>query len=357
MSTSNVTSSVQPAVSHRAIRLWDPLARLGRARHVAWLFLAANLVILQWPLVRANVTMGTDRYILPDFYQDYASCKNLFQGLPIYSEHELTTRVYIPFQPVARNLVVHVNAHPPTSVLLALPFVWLEFETAFFATNLLSLAAVAWSLRIVIRELGVAFGPTCYAPATALAATCYPVIEHLLQGQLGSYISVLLIGAWACERNGRPRLAGLLIGLAATIKFFPLFLLSFFAWRRRWDVLTAGLASAALSTVVTACVLGKRGLRRLLFRRPAPGRLVPRRMAQHINPRLLQQAFRPATQSSGQPVVADPGRGTEQESDDLGLGCNQHRPRRFVSMARISAQGPEGAGRWFRSGDGLHDTS
>jgi hypothetical protein len=69
---------------------------------------------------------------------------------------------------------------------------------------------------------------------------------------------VLLRGAWAFERNGRPRAAGLLIGLADTIKFFPLFLLAYFAWRRRWDVVVAGLAPVVISTGAAACALGKR---------------------------------------------------------------------------------------------------
>lgn len=257
MITSLLTNLGRQTDWDRAIRVWDPLAWLGPARHVAWLFLAVNLVAVQWLLVCENITMQPSRYVLPDFFQDYASCKNLFHGLPIYSEHEWTARLYLRSLPKAGILVVHVNAHPPTSVFLALPFVWLDFESAFLATNLVSLAALAYSIRIVMRELGIAFGPSCYAPTMALAVTCYPLLEHLLQGQLGLYLSVLLLGAWACERNGRRRAAGLLIGLAAAVKFFPLFLLAFFAWRRRWEVLTAGLASAAVSTAVTACVLGK----------------------------------------------------------------------------------------------------
>jgi hypothetical protein len=251
------TSPTAHSGSPRLIRLWDPLARLGPARHVAWMLLALNLLVIQWPALVENVTLQPSRYIPPDFFQDYASCKNVFRGLPVYSKHELTTRLYLGSLPNSENLVVHVNAHPPTSVLLALPFVWLDFESAYAATNLLTLAALVYSLRLVIRELGIEFGPACYAPATALAVTCYPVLEHLYQGQLGLYLLVMLLGAWSCERNGRPRAAGFLIGLAAAIKLFPVFLLAFFAWRRRRDVLFAGLASVAFSTAATACILGR----------------------------------------------------------------------------------------------------
>jgi glycosyl transferase family 87 len=243
------------AISTRPIRLWDPLGWLGPARDGVWILLAVNLLIIQWPALAER--MQPPREMLPDFFQDYASCRNIFQGLPVYSEHELTTRLYLKSPPRMDNLFIHINAHPPTSVLLAMPFVWLDFETAFVAMNLLSLAALAYSLRIVIRELGFEFGPSCYAPTTALAVTCYPVLEHLYYGQLGLFLSVILLGAWACERNGRPRAAGMLIGLATAIKIFPVFLLAFFAWRRRRDVVVAGLASVALATVVTACILGK----------------------------------------------------------------------------------------------------
>ena len=237
-------------------RLWDPLARLGPIRHAIWMILALNLVALQWPMLVECTTIEASRDFLPDFFQEYASCKNIFQGLPVYAEHELTSRLYLESPPRAKNLVVHVNAHPPTSVLLTFPFIWLDFESAYMAWNLFCLAALAFSIWIVIRELGIVFGAPCCLPAVALAVICYPLLEHLFQGQLGLPLSALLLGAWSCERNGRPRAAGLLIGLAATIKLFPLFLLAYFAWSRRRKVVAAGLASVALSTLVTVCILG-----------------------------------------------------------------------------------------------------
>ncbi len=85
---------------------------------------------------------------------------------------------------------------------------------------------------------------------------CYPVLEHLNQGQLGLFLSVLLLLAWACWRNGRPRVAGVLIGISVAIKLFPVFLLAWFAWRRRWDVVIAGLVSVVVVTGVTASIVG-----------------------------------------------------------------------------------------------------
>ena len=236
-------------------RLWDPLARLGTIRHAVWMVLALNLVALQWPMLVECTTIQPSRKYLPDFFQEYASCKNIFRGLPVYAEHELTSRLYLG-SPPREDLVVHVNAHPPTSVLLTLPFIWLDFESAYMAWNLFCLAALAFSIGIVIWELGIDCGAPCCVPAVALAVTCYPLLEHLFQGQLGLPLSALLLGAWSCERNGHPLMAGLLIGLAAAIKLFPLFLLIYFTWRRR-EVVVAGLASVALSTLVTVCILGR----------------------------------------------------------------------------------------------------
>lgn len=247
------------------IELWDPLAGFGSARNAVWPALALGLLLIQWPMLVKSVTIPPQRDFLPDFFQEYASCKNAFHGLPVYSEQELTSRLYLEAKPGADNLVVHVNAHPPGAVLLALPFIWLDFESAFVAWNVFSLALLVYSIRLVLRELGIGFGPACYAPALALAVTCYPILGHLVHGQLNLILSTLLLGAWACDRNERPWAAGLLIGLAVTIKLFPLFLLAFFAWGRRWNVVVAGLMSAFLTTAMPVCILGKQAYVDYLF--------------------------------------------------------------------------------------------
>ena len=87
-----------------------------------------------------------------------------------------------------------MNAHPPSSVLLAFPFASLDFPTAFFAWNILSLFALAVSLWLLARGLNIPIsGPAVLAVATTLLLS-NPLIEQLRQGQLNLILLALLTG-------------------------------------------------------------------------------------------------------------------------------------------------------------------
>src|SRR5580704_10704141 len=72
----------------------------------------------------------------PDYLQDWASAKNFWGGLPIYSPHSTTIPRYLgrPLSELERG--IEYNAHPPSSVLLALPLGGLNFSDALLAWNL-----------------------------------------------------------------------------------------------------------------------------------------------------------------------------------------------------------------------------
>ncbi len=151
---------------------------------------------------------------------------------------------------------VFVNAHPPTSVLLAVPIATLNFAAAFLAWNVISLAALAASLWIVQRQLSIPFSPWSLSPLVALLLLCFPLWEQCRLGQLTLVLLFLVTATWAAERGGHPWLAGALLGGAAAIKLFPAFLLLYYALRGRWRVLAAGLVTISALTGLTAAVLG-----------------------------------------------------------------------------------------------------
>ena len=68
-----------------------------------------SLAILRPPADRVN-----------DFFQEWASARNYWGGLPIYTDHTVTLPLYLDLDPSnPRYSLIEVNAHPPTSVLLA----------------------------------------------------------------------------------------------------------------------------------------------------------------------------------------------------------------------------------------------
>ncbi|MDW8266097.1 MAG: glycosyltransferase family 87 protein, partial [Gemmataceae bacterium] len=192
-----------------------------------------------------------------DFFQEWASARNYWNGLPIYTPQEVTARRYLGFEPPNRPyFLLRYNGHPPTSVLLALPFAWLDYSDAFLAWNLLSLVCFAVSIVLVFRNLGVRFPAWGIIPGLALLLFCNPFRQQTLQGQLNLVLLLLLTGVWVADRDGRRVLAGILLGTATCLKLFPGFLFLYFLLKRRWAAVAAGAGTVAALTGVTGLVLG-----------------------------------------------------------------------------------------------------
>src|ERR1035437_2812858 len=85
-----------------------------------------------------------------DFFQDHSSARNLLSGRPIYSPMDQAFYEYTGHRLARWG---HYNAHPPTSVLLALPFGRMSYVPAAVAWNLLSLVLLAGSLSVLFSEL------------------------------------------------------------------------------------------------------------------------------------------------------------------------------------------------------------
>ena len=152
--------------------------------------------------------------------------------------------------------LVFLNAHPPTSVLFAIPFAWTDFSSSLLAWNLFSLSALAASLWIVQWQLRIPVSPWTIPPLLSALLLCHPLWEQCRHGQLTLALLLFVTGSWAAERSDRPWLAGVLLGAASAMKLFPALLVLYFALRGRWKVVTAGVMTIAGLTALTAMVLG-----------------------------------------------------------------------------------------------------
>jgi len=79
---------------------------------------------------------------------------------------------------------------------------------------------------------------------------------QLFHGQWNLILLLLVTGAWAAERSGRPAWAGVLLGAATAIKLFPGFLFLYFLARRQWTAVMAGALAFGMLTGLTAALLG-----------------------------------------------------------------------------------------------------
>ena len=182
---------------------------------------------------------------------------NHLQGVPVYANHRVTIPRYLGLE-ISRpqDLTVEVNAHPPTSVLLALPFAAFRYQDAVLAWNLTSFGMLGASLYLVWRGLRIPFSARRLFLLIASLLVCSPLILQFFFAQLNLVILLLLTGTWAADRSGRPMLAGALLGTAAAIKIFPGFVFIYFLLRGEWKALIAGALAVTMLTGLTAAVLG-----------------------------------------------------------------------------------------------------
>jgi hypothetical protein len=218
---------------------------------VLWLIVAIWAWLWLGPIWIMALRPAPDQ--ITDFYQDWGSARNYVLGLPVYTRHTISIPRHLGI-PANRQQNIEYNAHPPVAVLLTLPLAGLAYPDAVLAWNLLSLAALIASLKIVANELG--FRWNMLPPTLALLAFCHPIYGNLYLGQLTLVLVLLVTVIWTLERSGRSDIAGLVIGIAAAIKLFPGYLILFYLARGRVrPFCLAGLSFFVLS-VLAALVLG-----------------------------------------------------------------------------------------------------
>lgn len=238
----------------------EPLATMiaPETWRLIWGAVACWLVINLGPSLASLMQVGPQPgrpSLIPDFFADYASARNVLASRALYSPHEQTLRFYFevstPGVPTFRY-----NVHPPSSVLMALPLARLSFPAAFTAWNLFSLFCIVASLWIIRRGLDAKVSAWSVFPVISLLLVYIPLWDQVRMGQLSGLLLLLLTGAWSALRSGRSILAGTLLALAASIKLFPGFLLLYLLFQKRWRAVAAGLAAMGFIAGLTVIGLG-----------------------------------------------------------------------------------------------------
>jgi hypothetical protein len=142
---------------------------------------------------------------------------------------------------------------PPISLAVFAPFETLSKPNAQLVWVLLKLplaGLIFWLSAAIAARSGVRLN----ASAVGLIVACWwlPVVVDMQEGQVNLLALLPLVAAlFVVQRDSRSSdiVAGLLIGLAASIKVTPVIFVAYFLWRRRWFVVLAAAAGVA------ACLL------------------------------------------------------------------------------------------------------
>ncbi len=168
--------------------------------------------------------------------------------------------------------------YPPLFAILLSPFTVLPFKTV--AALWLALNCALWLAVAVVlaREIALLLSGRIHldtgqkrtltntlanpVPFVALALALLlclpsePAIQTALTGQLNLLVLLPLALVPELERRGHFRSVGMLIAIAAMLKFTPAILLLYFALRRRWQAVFAGLAGLAGLVLLCVVVVG-----------------------------------------------------------------------------------------------------
>ncbi len=133
--------------------------------------------------------------------------------------------------------------HPPTTLLWFIPFAKMDAMTMKYAFSLMTLAMLCVHIALVLSELRLwLWGVTAVLTASVVLTMTWMHV-HMSQVDLSEPIALLYVLSWWFLRRGRDGWAGVMAGLACSLKLYPGILVLYFALTQRWRAF-AGAAIA-----------------------------------------------------------------------------------------------------------------
>jgi hypothetical protein len=163
-----------------------------------------------------------------DLQQEYLAARALRDGIDIFTPiSDLSARYF----PIATTNFPHPSPYPPVVALLSVPLTLVPFPVLVPLWLLLNVLV----LVVIGRWLGL-------STRASLALAIWPPIWWVLRiSQIELIVLALAMLAWRAASRGQDGRAGVWLGLATAIKFYPaLFLLPFLVCRRYRLVVAAG---------------------------------------------------------------------------------------------------------------------
>jgi glycosyl transferase family 87 len=207
--------------------------------------------------VRGSSYFSDPRRAEKDLADDYASVRLWRDGRnPFETNSDAAVNHYLKAdqQHILFRHKHQPNGHPPFHLLFMLPLGYLTYEQAGLVWVLFSAAALIVAAVLFGRELGLT---PLVSAAVGTGALALPVVQSdFNSGQINVILLCLITVAWIHLKNGRQNTSGVLLGIAAALKVFPLALVvPCIAMRRpRTALITVGVAAGV--SISSAVVVG-----------------------------------------------------------------------------------------------------
>jgi len=226
----------------------------GGAGRISWMALAMAAIVLQGLFVLLAILPPEGPI---DFFQEWSSGREWLEGRSAYPNLERAAPRLLGMPLRVRPETVRVNAHPPASLLLGLPFALVSYPLSAEIWRFISLGLILVSVVVMGRWSGPAAPGHAPLPVAAiLLVTSGPLCLTIFQGQLNAVLLACLVGAWQAYQKQRMKWAGIFLGIAGAIKLTPLLLLGYFALRSRWRVMFWGFLAFVAINALTLLIFG-----------------------------------------------------------------------------------------------------
>ena len=213
-------------------------------------FLAAAVALLALRLILM--------YLVPGWNNIASDFPNYYTAAWIVSEGRPTLDLYDPvsFDRERRRSGISgetalFNYFTPFSALTMLPVARFDPITAKRIWIVLSLASLGLAVTLTSRMSGLGL-----LPSAAVALVAGDALgNNLTFGQFYLVLTALLVLTLAWNDRW-PQASGVALALGVVTKVFPLFLLGYFAWTRRWKVTLWTVVFVTLATAIGLFALG-----------------------------------------------------------------------------------------------------
>lgn len=216
------------------------------------LFLLFWLAVIFFTLLVyvSRVNISGLHYGYTDFFKFYQSVRFYFAGQSLYDP----TIMEVKYK--ASNLWVTANGNlnPPFLTMLLLPLYYFNYANALKIWTISSIVLMFLSAWLVLRPFPQWHRYTI--PILAAFAIYMPNSANLAYGQISSYLFILLAGAWLLGRQKKDILAGILIGIACSIKIFCGLFLVYFFCIKRFRLLYSALITGAVAFLSSFFIFG-----------------------------------------------------------------------------------------------------
>jgi len=228
-------------------------------RYWQWLAVVVLLALIAVDLVR--VWRVTNHHDLDVFV---LAARRLVAGEDIYADAaQFKAAIEVGTFSMKDETVIWPYAYGPLIATLFVPALWMPYSLV---------QAIWWGANIVALGLGSWFCLRAVGPATPgrmalvllLLYRFEPAVVALRLGQIELMQYLLLAFAFYALSRSRESWAGIALGLAAGVKFFPAALIALLVWRRRWRAAAWAAGTAVVAIFGPFALVGWDALGRYL---------------------------------------------------------------------------------------------